>query len=170
MEFMKHSFKPTLITMIPLLLIFGWMTGHLAYEPIFPGETYSLTALFKEGLEGNVQLVADENTEVISNITQPIKDKTASWNLKSKEGSHELIIKTSTTEETKKILISKNLEYEDQFTVYPHSDIEQININYNKLKPMGDFSVFGWQPGWLGLYLIFSIIFSFGLRKVMNVY
>lgn len=170
LEFMKHSFKPTLITMIPLLLIFGWMTGHLAYEPIFPGETYSITAIFKEGLVGEAQLVIDEETEILSNVTQPITDKMATWSLKSKEGSHELKVKTGQIEETKKVLISKNLEYEEQFTVYPHSDIEQININYNQLKPMGNFEIFGWQPGWLGLYLIFSIIFSIGLRKIMNVY
>src|SRR3989344_1965257 len=29
MEYMKHSLKATLFTMLPLLLIFGWMSAHL---------------------------------------------------------------------------------------------------------------------------------------------
>src|SRR3989344_3947495 len=50
MEYMKHSFKATLITMLPVILIFGWMNAHLAYEPIFPEETYSVSAQFSEGV------------------------------------------------------------------------------------------------------------------------
>ncbi|MDO8656456.1 MAG: EMC3/TMCO1 family protein, partial [Nanoarchaeota archaeon] len=38
MQYMKHSLKATLITMLPVILIFGWMNGHLANEPIFPNE------------------------------------------------------------------------------------------------------------------------------------
>ena len=74
------------------------------------------------------------------------------------------------TEQTKKVLIADNFAYEEQITLYPHSDIEQIKINYNQLKPAGSFSLFGWRPGWLGWYIIFSIAFSIGLRKVLKVY
>ncbi|MFC1801814.1 EMC3/TMCO1 family protein, partial [Nanoarchaeota archaeon] len=38
LEYMKHSFKPTLITFIPIILIFGWLQGSLAFEPIMPGQ------------------------------------------------------------------------------------------------------------------------------------
>lgn len=34
-ELMKHSMKPTLITLIPLLLLFGWIRG--IYLAILPG-------------------------------------------------------------------------------------------------------------------------------------
>ena len=50
-------------------------------------------------------------------------------------------------------------------------DIKKIEIGYNKLKPLGQkFSLFGWQPGWLGIYIILSIISSMALRKVLNIY
>lgn len=175
LAYMKHSLKPTLITFIPIILIFGWMNAHLAFEPIYPGETYSITAIFKEGITGEAKLEADDNTELVSEAKQGIIENQASWSLKSEAGEHLLSVKigdkdTGNTEQTKKILIVDNFAYEEQITVYPHSDIEQIKINYNQLKPAGSFSLFGWKPGWLGWYIIFSIAFSIGLRKLLKVY
>jgi uncharacterized membrane protein (DUF106 family) len=36
--------------------------------------------------------------------------------------------------------------------------------------PLGAFSLLGWHPGWLGTYIILSLIISLLLRKVMKVY
>ena len=169
MEFMKHSFKPTLITMLPIILIFGWMNAHLAYEPIYPGETFSVTASFLEGIIGEAELIVDEHTELISEAKLEINEDT-SWRLKSSEGSHILTVKKGDVEQSKKVLITKELIYEEPISTFDHSDIESIKINYKKLRPLGQFEIFGWQPGWLGLYIIFSIVFSMALRKFLKVY
>ncbi len=170
MDYMKHSFKPTLITFIPIILIFGWMNAHLVYEPIYPGETFSVTAMFEEGFTGEAELEGDEEIELISEVKQEIKENQATWNLKSSKGEHFLTVKVGSDEQNKKVLITKDLVYEEPITSYQHSDIEQIKINYNKLKPAGNFSLFGWKPGWLGWYIIFSIVFSMGLRKLLKIY
>jgi len=49
MKYMGQSMKPTLITFIPIILIFGWLQGHLAYEPIMPGQEFSAIVNFEEG-------------------------------------------------------------------------------------------------------------------------
>ena len=173
MEYMKHSFKPTLITMLPILLIFGWMSGHLAFEPIYPGESFSITAQFSDALTGNAVLMVDEGVNLISPAEQEIADNKATWNLKSSEGTHYLKVTAGEQEQQKKVLITKDLKYEEAISTYQHSEIEVININYNKLLPLGhDFTVplFDWQPGWLGVYIVFSIIFSIGLRKALKLY
>src|SRR3989344_687733 len=64
MDYMKHSLKSTLITMLPIILIFSWMAGHLSFEPIYPGEQYSMTATFAKGVTGNTQLIPDKGTEL----------------------------------------------------------------------------------------------------------
>lgn len=170
MEYMKHSFKPMLITMIPILLIFGWMAGHLSYEPIYPGETYSVTAYFKEGINGTSTIIADNQTTLIDPAEQTILNQQATWNLKSDEGKRTLIIKSGSTEQKKDILITKDLTAEEALTTYAHSDMEKIQINYKPLKPLGTLSIFGWHPGWVGIYIILSMIFSLGLRKVFKLY
>ncbi len=170
MEYMKHSLRATLITLLPIILIIGWMNTHFAFEPIYPGETYSMTAEFAKGVNGEAELIPDEGTELQTEAIVPINSETT-WHLKSTEGTHILTVKAGEQQQTKKVLITENLNYEQQVASFPHSDIEKIKINYNKLRPLGsDFSLFGWQPGWLGVYIILSIVFSLGLRKVFKVY
>lgn len=171
MEYMKHSFKPTLITMIPILIIFGWMAAHLTYEPIYPGEPYSITANFAEELKDKeAELIVFEGTEILSDVKQKINSG-ATWNLKSSEGEYSLTVKVGDEEQSKDVLITEELSYAPALENYEHSGIESIQINYNKLKPLGpNISLFGWKPGWLGLYIIFSIVFSMALRKLMGLY
>ena len=170
MDYMKHSLKATLITMLPIILIFSWMTGHLSFEPIYPEESYSVTATFAKGVTGMAELVADEGTKLSSEAQQEIDGQEITWRMKSAEGEHTLIVKHGETEQQKKVLITKELQYENQISMFKGSDIEKISINYNKLKPLGDLSVFGWNPGWLAIYFISSIVFSLGLRKLLKVY
>lgn len=173
LDYMKHSFKPTLITMLPILLLFGWMSAHLAYEPIYPGETFSVTANFREGITGKTKLIFDEGTELISKPEQEIAGGMASWDLKASRGVHFLTVTVGEQQQQKKVLITTKLQYENAVSTYQHSDIEKITIAYNKLRPFGqNFTVplFNWQPGWLGVYIIFSLVFSLGFRKVFNLY
>ncbi len=169
-EYMKHSFKATFITIIPIIIIFGWMNSHLLYEPIYPGESYSLTAKFVSGLSGEAELLADKGTELLSPAKQQINSDTT-WSLKSSEGEHFLTIKAGTAEQSKKVLITTELKTEQPLSLFRHSDIEQIKVNYKKLLPLGpSVSILGWQPGWLGLYILLSIVFSLVLRKMLKVY
>lgn len=170
MDYMKHSFKATLITMLPVILIFGWMNAHLAYEPIYPGERYSITALFEKGVTGEAELIVGEGTELLSEPKQQINSE-VTWNLRSDEGEHILTVKTDSDEQSKKVLITKELSYEEPFSVFEHSEIKQIKIDYNKLQPLRSLSI-PWVSswGWLGLYIVLSLIFSIGLRKLFNVY
>lgn len=171
MEYMKHSIKPMIITFLPIILIFGWMNAHLMYEPIFPGEKYSLTASFKDGLAGEAELIVDSGTEIDGDAKQQIVDGKATWSLESSEGRHQLTVKTNNEQQVKKVLITTELKYEEAVSTYTHSDITQIVINYNELKPLGPkISIFGWYPGWIGLYFILSVVFSIGMRKILKIY
>ena len=171
MEYMKHSFKPTLITMLPIILIFGWMSANLAFEPIFPNETYSITAYFEQGVTGEVTLVPDKGTTLLSSATQKTKDSVV-WRLKSPiAGTHLLQLKHSNQTYNKEVLITRNLKIVDQFVTFEKSDLKSIAINYKKLKPLGQsFNIFDWYPGWLAIYIILSIVFSMGLRKALKIY
>ena len=127
------------------------------------------SSTFAEGVTGETELVVNEGTELFSEAKQNI-GKEVTWNLQSTEGEHTLYVKVGKDEQAKKVLMTKELKYAEQITIPKHSDIKQIKIDYKKLRPLGSFSLFGWQPGWLGLYIIFSIVFSIGLRKIFKVH
>jgi len=180
MEYMKKSFKPTLVTMIPILLIFGWMAGHFSYDPILPGETFNITADFLEGIKGEAELIPDAGMELISEAKQEVSGAKVNWKLKSTAGEHAIKVKVGDSIEEKEILITTEVKVAPISKAYEHSDIKSITINYDQLKPLNhlfsdgekqaSLSIFGWQPGWLALYIIFSLIFSMGLRKLLKIY
>ncbi|HIH10945.1 TPA: DUF106 domain-containing protein [Candidatus Woesearchaeota archaeon] len=169
LEYMKKSFKPTLITMIPVFLLFGWMATHLSYEPIFPGEEYTVTAFFLPTASGKAELIVDEGTTLLSEAVREVSSSVA-WTMKSTAGEHNLAVKSGNVTQTKKVLVTTELKYESPLSGYEDSSVSQIRIDYKKLKPLGSFSIFGWKPGWLGLYVIFSIVFSMALRKGLKLY
>ncbi|MEK6939265.1 MAG: EMC3/TMCO1 family protein, partial [Nanoarchaeota archaeon] len=171
-DMMKHSFKAMLITLVIAAFTFPWMSAHLAYDPIAPEETYSLTATFAKGITGDAVLIPDKNTKFdSSSAKQSISNSEVTWRLKSGlEGEQILTVKTGEVEQQKKVLISNELEYEEPIAVFKSSDIEKITINYEKFTPLGNFHISSWYPGWLAIYFVSSIVFSLSLRKLLKVY
>ncbi len=186
-EYMKHSFKATLYTMIPVIIIFGWVSANAAYMPIMPGDEFSAAVYFKNGFNGNATIEAPEAVELLSDKTIAANDGRALWNMKANEGGrYELIFTANGESFSKNLLITKELRYESiskrkkglfdwiygakEGYLSKESNVFQITLGNKAAKPFGRFSLFGWEPGWIGTYIIFSIVFSTLLRKVMKVY
>ncbi|MBW2963287.1 DUF106 domain-containing protein [Candidatus Woesearchaeota archaeon] len=170
MEYMKHSFKATFITLIPILIIFGWMQAHLAYQPIMPGDEFSVTTIFNEDIEGEVEIVVPEEIEVLGETKQEANSEVA-WKLKAlEEGDYFIDFKNEGKVVSKEVIVSKSLKYAEPIEDKWKKTFGVIQIDYNKLTPLGKFSIFGWQPGWLAWYIVFSVVFSMSLRKILRIY
>ena len=65
MKYMTHSLKPTLITFIPIILIFGWMNSVFAYESIKPQQEFTVTAFFEKNANGNAELIIPEDVKIL---------------------------------------------------------------------------------------------------------
>ncbi len=168
MKYMMHSMKPTLITFLPIILIFGWLNAHLAYDPINPGEEFTTTVMFQEGVAGNASIIAPEQIKVISDIEAVIVDNKITWTLKGEAGEYLLEYVIEDRKYSKDLLITDKQEYKQPIKIIKNDDkINTIQINQEKIKPL---NLFGWRVGWLGTYIIFSIIFSMSLRKLMKLH
>jgi len=168
MEYMKHSLKPTLFTFIPIIIVFGWLNAHLTYLPIQADSQFQVLANFKEGTFGNITLEVLPELTFLSNHTQTIDGNKAVWSLKGQTGDYQLKFSFGNREFQKDLIISLD-NYALPDTVVKDSDLTKLSINNQRVKPFGSISIFGWKPGWLGTYIIFSLIFSFGLRKLLNI-
>ncbi|MDP6647867.1 MAG: EMC3/TMCO1 family protein, partial [Candidatus Woesearchaeota archaeon] len=60
MEQFKNSIKPTFVTIIPFILIFGWMSSTFAYENINPQEEFTVSVLFQKNTVGEVEIIVIE--------------------------------------------------------------------------------------------------------------
>lgn len=169
MQYMKHSLKPTLYTFIPIIIIFGWLNAHLAFIPIEPGTEFMVTAQFKEGTFGEVTLDSLPALNFVSEATQEINAGRADWILSGDEGEYLLKVIHDSREYEKDLIITTEAKYSQPVKGIKDSNLEKITINNAKVKPLGAFSLFGWRPGWLGTYIIFSLIFSVVLRKILKI-
>lgn len=171
MTYMKSSFKSTLYTFIPIIIIFAWLNMHIAFEPIMPNTEFTITAQFGEGAKGNITLAATPELQMINGATQEIVDSKAIWKLKGDAGEHKLTFDYNTEEYTHSVLITSEDTYTVPQKVIKDSKLKSI-INGNKaVRPFGDnFNLFGWHPGWLATYIILSIGLSTLCRKLLDVY
>jgi len=169
MEYMKHSFKPMLYTMLPLLIIFGWLSAHYAYEPLHPSTPFNVS-VYTQGLEGKEISLEALPELMISEAKKTVQNEQATWTLQGPAGDYKLIAAQEGNTADRKLLISGERKYENPLGVIKNGPIQKFIIHNNELQPFGSFSLFGWHPGWIGAYIIFSIALSTLIRKLMRVY
>ena len=183
MKYMMHSMRSTFVTFIPIIVIFGWLSSHIAYLPIESGDEFDVSIFLKNNEIDNVKLIVPNNLEIIdSENTKDIVKKKASWTLKgSKEGLYQIIFELNDEKISKKILISTTdyikptmkvkgfteFLYESTDEYIPsESSAKLIEVKNQPFKA----NLLGFKIGCLGTYILFSIIFSMGLRKIMKIY
>ena len=169
MKYMSMSMKATLITFIPIIFIFGWMSSHLALESLKPEEPFTVTMSFSKPVSGDATLVVPSGMSVDGDATKEISGDNVFWTVRGKEGAYVLEYEYTGRIFTQEILITKDPYYADPVVRVKDSttDVKSLAVNHKKKIVM---NLLGWKMGWLATYIIFSIGFSLGLRKIMKVY
>lgn len=185
MQVMPQTFKSMIVTFIPIILIFTWLSGHIAFAPLQPGEIFTSTMLFETSVPGSVELTATQGVELISLGIMEIEERQVQWELRANEGTHSLTYEYGQEVYNLEIMVTDSRKYsppklEKQkklLFIIPvgdgipkDSNIQMISVDLQKTRPFGSFSIFGYFPGWLATYLISSIIFSTILRKWLKVF
>ncbi|MDO8481255.1 MAG: EMC3/TMCO1 family protein [Nanoarchaeota archaeon] len=169
MKYMSQSMKSTLYTLLPLFLIFGWMNANFSYESIQPGEQFSATLMFAKNTVGNATIALPPGIEAVGPMTQTIADAKATFQLKGQEGAYTegkaLTFDYNNKLYYKEVLITDGFAYAPKDEKISDSKLKLITLDYDKRRIL---PVLGW--GWLGAYILFSIVFSMLIRKWMNVY
>ncbi len=164
MQLMKHSFKPTIITLLPILLIFGWVSPHYTFAPLLPYASFDVVLNMQQGIGGVVKGIAPEGVQMSEN--QTITNGQATFQISAKQGDHIVQFKLNNKTYDKLIHITTLPESLEEIKTVDDEQVKKITINYQKLIVM---DLFGWQLGWIGSYIIWSIAFSIIFRKVLRV-
>ncbi|MFH1181848.1 MAG: EMC3/TMCO1 family protein [Candidatus Woesearchaeota archaeon] len=169
---MKHTLKSYIFTFLPVILIFGWLQGHIAYYPIMPSEQFTTTVVFKEGASAENITLSAPGLEMLSPAAQEISDNKVVWKLKGDAGGYSLEYTYGKEIYLRDVIISKEWKYANAAPnkgIPKESSVNSITVNLKPVHPFG-FSIFGWQPGWFATYFILTMLFTFPLRKVLKVY
>ncbi len=168
---MKESFKPTLWTLLPSLLILTWMAANLAYAGLVPGEVFTITAEFNDGVTGEIGLESiPEGIEFVNGATQEIIDSKVVWELKSDNTeTYNLLFKFRETEINKDIIITNKWDYEEPELLVKEDGLNKIIIGNEKIRPFKGVPVLD-KINWLWSYIIITMIISTVFRKVLKIY
>lgn len=166
-EMMKQSFKPMLFTIIPLFIVFGWMSATLAYQPLMPNQPFTVTASLASTYPGNLSQInlsaIPKNLNITRDSAFEPKDKEVRWIVQgSQEGKYTLLIKGQSFKQTKEILITTQKKYDSPSATFKDSPLKKIIVGNKEVK-----TVFGLS--WFWMYLIASLVFSLVLKKVLDV-
>jgi uncharacterized membrane protein (DUF106 family) len=168
MKVMMSSMKPTLVTFIPIIVIFGWLAMNFAYNPILPGTEFTTTITFHEPIVGNITINPNELSLLEDSNTKRVESGEVSFKLTGKDpGTYYVDYTYGEEQYSKEILITEGTKYVEPIKLIEKSDIKSISTNNGKKIVL---DLFGWKLGWLGTYIIFSLIFSLVLRKLLKVY
>ena len=171
MKYMTQSFRPMIFTFIPIIVIFGWISAHLAYEPIMPGQDFSVQVTLEKALGGTiVNVTAPEGITLTSDASKQATDGIAIFSFKGDAGDYSspgIIFNANGKEYVKDVIISQKREYTNPLKAVRDGTVKQIETLNEKTKviKIGSFSL-----SWIWSYIIFSIILSSVLRKWMKVY
>ncbi|MFH1125862.1 MAG: EMC3/TMCO1 family protein [Candidatus Altiarchaeota archaeon] len=178
-EVMKQSFKPMIFTLIPFLLIFGWMRGSydatmtnvVLVNPIPDGVVLKDLNVSEEGFynQSAGMLVWKRG------IVQPGNSSTLSAEFLL-EGAQTPLDKPaalyykSATEEIREPIESNKTEgIVFLQTVESKGNRVRITLYYNNAKSNIVAGLMGFELGWLGWYFICSMMASLILNKIFKV-
>jgi len=144
--------------------LISWMTANLAFAPIGVSEQFTVTVSFDDYI-GNAELFVPAGMTIVDSAVKEISKK-VDWRLSGDAGEYLLEWQVDSRSYTKDVIIGSK-EYSEQIRKVDDGIVKQIRLNY---KPQKILNLLGWRLGWLGSYIIFALIFSLVLRKLLRVY
>lgn len=170
MKYMMKGMKPTLITFIPIILIFGWLQANMAFMPIVPGQDFSMELDLAKGVSGMVDVNVPAGIVLHGDSSREIEDGKVVFSMRGEEGVYrspgvEFSINGKTY--TQQVIITNGREYVQPVLYVKDDFVKSITTSNDPLKVL---NLFGWKLSWFWTYLILAIAFSMGLRKLLKVY
>jgi len=164
MKYMSQSFRPMLFTFIPVIIIFGWLNAHLAFEPIHPGTPFDITVAFEKGALGNITAIPPDGMTVQGDATHVIQDGSTTFTFKALQpGTYPVTFEFNDKPYVKDVQVASERAYLAPELKVNDGAITSITTVHEKTKVLFGLS-------WLWSYIIFSLICSMVIRKVLKVY
>jgi uncharacterized membrane protein (DUF106 family) len=184
MENTKHGFKPMIFTMIPILLIFSFMRG--AYDGV--GSVNNLTIIAYANVDGDIS-----SAEILPSGTYNASRKAIAWEIERVDAQTQGIMNATYAlkdgghnegplQMSMEYLTHNGTAYMRDFTSDTPPDaallrLGKLNVSegsgtviytlsYENTGSWMVADLFGWRLGWLGFYIVFSIIPSIIFNKL----
>jgi len=163
-RYFMQSLKPMIYTLLPLLLIFGWMQANLAYDPLLPASSVSIDVSVAH--PGYVDVTIPSSFTLTSSESKLANTTTTFTMIPTKAGTYPLTFTKDGESVQKDILVTNERKYLPTVQKFS-SSITQVSVHHQKAIALNLQFI---KIGWLGTYILLSILFSTLLRKMLRVY
>jgi uncharacterized membrane protein (DUF106 family) len=187
-QYMRKSFKSMIYTFLPIIILFGWMMGQFSFLPLAENEPFNLSVNLKNEVS-SIEIIDLKGLEILSTNKLESPSGSVSWSLRGPKGVYDVAVRAGSNSYNKLIVVGKSQTYINPVKIpgsifniigWIYSSREEslpsdavisgMVVSNKPLKPLGSVSILGWKPGWLGTYIIFSILISMFLRKLLKVH
>ena len=162
--------------------------GQFSFLPLVENEPFNLSVNLKNEIS-SIEIIDPDGLEVLSDNYFESPTGMVSWSLRGPKGNYDVSVRAGSNSYSKLVVIGKSQTYINPVKIpssvfniigWIYSSREEslpsdavisgMVVSNEKLKPLGSISILGWRPGWLGTYIIFSILISMFLRKLLKVH
>ena len=159
-DIMMQSFRPLLVTFIPIIIIFGWINMHMVYFPIAEDEVFSVDVEMRD--LSDIRVVADNLTILERDNVSGVKEATFAFS--GPAGFHDIAFSSAGITETIQVQIGTGEYYSPKNGMRSPFKRATVNLQRLEMLPLGFTNLTGF-----GTYIIFTIVFSLLLRKLLKV-
>jgi len=188
LRYLKHSLKPTLLMLPPLVVLMIHLDAWFGHAPLRPGQP----ALVSIKLQGSEQLqlgLDDASLEAAAGLAietpslRVPQEKEISWVVRaSQAGQYLLNVKCAGSAAQKAIVVAdrgwervaprlvtagfwNQWAHPGEASLLQGGLVEWVEVNY----PDRSFGLFGWKAHWLVLFFVFTCVLGFVGSKLLRV-
>ena len=183
LTYLRLSFAPTLWLIVPLALLMLHMEFHFGYTGLTVGDATLVKVTFAgAGSHLSATLEAPEAIGVETPAVILPSAHEIAWRIRPRQsGAYELKVRMGSTEIGKTLLVSESIGRRSPVRadasltsqllnpseppVPDDAGLTSIAIDY----PARDVSVAGWNIGWVGVYLVLTLVFAWLLKGAFGV-
>lgn len=163
MEMMPLTMKPSMWTLVPMLLVFLWVSAVFSQQPIIAGSMFSVSVIdMNKANDVNYYYYTINNSFSrfeYQGINTTEKGFDMVFKAPSQEGKYDY---SMNGKNYSLIVSSKPLYFDRKISAKDFT----ANIVTEKLIVL---NLFGWKLGYIGTYILYSIFVSMIVRKILDV-
>jgi uncharacterized membrane protein (DUF106 family) len=187
LQYLRHSLRPLVFLIIPVLVIMVQLGIRYQNEPLMPGDTAVVSVNLKDGTtpsRSGLELVAPKGVRVVSPALRIDAKGEIDWEIKAEQpGRHEIALVAGDETVRKVIEVGPSQRvgvvgaikaranswnaflYPGEEPVPPDSVIESISVTY----PHRELRLLGLNVHWLVAFFIISVAAGFALKGVFGI-
>lgn len=179
-EYSMQSMRSMLFTIVPVMLIFIYLQGHVAFDPLSPGEDFALILDYADQEAIGEAMVGVPEGFSVENRTPYNKSGFLGFGrtvgerveIASEADAGEYLLTFSYENESlnRSFIVTEGRDYASQSVGYRGSFLRSAAIDYGGLRILNVSWLPGWLQGWLAMYIILTLIFTNVFRRIFKVH